>query len=30
MRSLDIAPLCMQVLGIPMRYRVGDGRRAGS
>jgi hypothetical protein len=30
MRSLDIAPLCMEILGIPMRYRVGDGRRAGS
>lgn len=27
MRSVDIAPLCMQILGIPMRYRVGDPRR---
>ena len=26
MRSVDIAPLCMQMLGIPMRYRVGDPR----
>ena len=26
MRSLDIAPLCMQILGIPMRYQLGDGR----
>jgi hypothetical protein len=26
MRSIDIAPLCMQVLGIPMRYQVGDPR----
>jgi hypothetical protein len=27
MRSVDIAPLCMQILGIPMRYRVGEPRR---
>jgi hypothetical protein len=27
MRSVDIAPLCMQMLGIPMRYQVGDARR---
>ena len=27
MRSLDIAPLCMQMLGIPMRYQVGDSRK---
>ncbi len=27
MRSVDIAPLCMEILGIPMRYRVGDGRK---
>ena len=27
MRLVDIAPLCMQILGIPMRYRVGDPRR---
>lgn len=27
MRSVDIAPLCMEILGIPMRYRVGDPRR---
>jgi hypothetical protein len=28
MRLVDIAPLCMQILGIPMRYKVGDPRRA--
>lgn len=28
MRSLDIAPLCMEILGIPMRYRPGDPRRS--
>jgi hypothetical protein len=27
MRLVDIAPLCMQVLGVTMRYRVGDRRR---
>ena len=27
MRSVDLAPLCMQTLGIPMRYKVGDPRR---
>lgn len=27
MRSVDIAPLCMHILGIPMRYRVGEARR---
>jgi hypothetical protein len=27
MRSIDIAPLCMEILGIPMRYRPGDGRK---
>ena len=27
MRSVDIAPLCMEILGIPMRYRVGAPRR---
>jgi hypothetical protein len=26
MRLVDIAPLCMQLLGIPMRYRIGDPR----
>ena len=26
MRSVDIAPLCMQLLGLPMRHRVGDPR----
>lgn len=26
MRSVDIAPLCLETLGIPMRYRVGDPR----
>ncbi len=27
MRSVDIAPLCMEILGIPMRYAVGDPRK---
>jgi len=27
MRLVDIAPLCMELLGVPMRYRVGDPRR---
>ena len=27
MRSVDLAPLCMQILGVPMRYKVGDPRR---
>jgi hypothetical protein len=27
MRSADIAPLCMEILGIPMRYKIGDPRR---
>ena len=26
MRSVDIAPLCMDLLGLSMQYRVGDGR----
>ena len=26
MRSVDIAPLCMKLLGLPMRYGVGDPR----
>jgi hypothetical protein len=26
LRSVDIAPFCMQLLGIPMRHRVGDPR----
>jgi hypothetical protein len=26
MRSVDIAPLCMQLLGLSMKYRVGDSR----
>jgi len=30
MRLVDIAPLCMELLGVPMRYRVGDPRRAGA
>jgi hypothetical protein len=25
---VDIAPLCMSILGIPMRYKVGDPRGA--
>jgi hypothetical protein len=28
MRSIDLAPLCMEMLGVPMRYRVGDARPA--
>ena len=28
MRLVDVAPLCMQLLGVPMRYRVGDARDA--
>jgi hypothetical protein len=27
MRSVDIAPLCMDLLGLSMQYRVGDGRK---
>jgi hypothetical protein len=27
MRSVDIAPMCMELLALPMRYRVGDPRR---
>ena len=26
MRLVDVAPLCMELLGVPMRYRVGDPR----
>ena len=26
MRSVDLAPLCMDLLGLPMRYRLGDPR----
>ena len=26
-RSVDIAPLCMDLLGIPMRYRIGEPRK---
>ena len=26
LRSVDIAPMCMELLGLPMRYRVGDAR----
>ena len=26
MRSVDVAPLCMELLGLPMKYRVGQGR----
>lgn len=26
MRSVDIAPLCMEILGIPMRHRIGTPR----
>jgi hypothetical protein len=28
MRSVDIAPYCMQILGLPFRYRLGDPRGA--
>jgi hypothetical protein len=27
MRSLDIAPLCMELLGMPMRYGIGESRQ---
>ena len=27
MRSVDIAPLCLDLLGVPFRYRVGEPRR---
>ena len=27
LRSVDIAPLCMEILGIPMRYRIGAPRK---
>ncbi len=27
-RTIDIAPLCLNLLGLPSRYRVGDPRRA--
>jgi hypothetical protein len=30
LRSVDIAPLCMELLGLTMRYRVGDARAARS
>jgi hypothetical protein len=26
MRSVDIAPLCMELLGLSMKYRVGQAR----
>jgi hypothetical protein len=26
MRSVDIAPICMELLGLSMQYRVGEGR----
>jgi hypothetical protein len=29
-RSVDIAPLCMQILGLPMRYQVGGPRGSPS
>jgi hypothetical protein len=29
-RSVDVAPLCMEALGLPLRYQVGDARVAGS
>jgi hypothetical protein len=30
MRSIDIAPLCMEILGIPMRYRISEPRYGNS
>ena len=30
MRSIDVAPLCLNLLGIPSRHRVGESRKAGS
>jgi hypothetical protein len=30
LRTVDIAPLCMDLLGLTMRYRVGDPRPGGS
>jgi hypothetical protein len=27
MRSVDIAPLCLELLGVPSRYRIGEPRR---
>jgi len=27
MRSVDLAPMCMQILGVPMRYKLGDPRK---
>ena len=29
-RCIDLAPLCMELLGLPMRYRVGDPRVTAS
>jgi hypothetical protein len=29
-RTIDIAPLCLNLLGVPSRYRIGDPRRAHS
>jgi hypothetical protein len=28
MRSIDLAPLIMELLELPMRYRVGESRAA--
>ena len=30
LRSIDLAPLCMELLGLPMRYRPGMPRSASS
>ncbi len=30
LRSVDIAPLCLELLGIPARYKVGEPRRPGA
>ena len=29
MRSVDIAPMCLELLGLPFRYRVGEARGVG-
>jgi hypothetical protein len=29
MRSIDIAPLCLNLLGIPTRHRIGESRKLG-
>ena len=29
MRSVDVAPMCLQLLGLPSRYRIGEARGGG-